>query len=291
MFVDYFYNVAGPDSAASPGAREGMHGFRYRRLYLTSDFQLSDDFSGRARLEADENTRPFVKDLALTWNYTGAHSATLGITPPPVFAVANGFWGYRALDKTLVDLQDIADSRDFGLRFDGPLIGEETLQYAVMVANNSGIQAETNTQKRVYGQLQTTLDSFTFVVGSDYAEYGDQRDYGTRFSVFGGYETGWGRIGVEGYWYRLAFEGAGERTDLGASLFGVVEVAPSWELIARVDRSAERRVGADRYETFLLGGVSYRPHSNVLLIPNLRMRDLSSQEVETTGRFTVRVQF
>jgi hypothetical protein len=294
IYVDYFYNVSAPDDVASPGAEEGMHGFQYRRLYLTSDFALSEDLTGRARLEADGATggETFVKDLSLTWAYSGPHRATLGITPPPAFGLAEGVWGYRSLDKTIMDLQGVVGSRDFGLRLDGPIAGDGTVRYAVMLANNSGLRNETNTFKRVYGQVAVRpSERLLFVVGADRARYNGERDSGTRVSVFGGYTTDRFRVGAEGYWFRAVMADENDLRDVGGSLFGSVQVRPDWSLVARVDRSAEFRAGPDRFETFLIGGVSYRPHSNVTFIPNLRMQDPTDEAATVTGRFTVEVNF
>jgi hypothetical protein len=81
------------------------------------------------------------------------------------------------------------------------------------------------------------------------------------------------------------------RIRVGASLFGVLRVAPSWDLVARLDRSRATRPGPDRYETFVLGAVAYRPHSAISLIPNLRLADPSNAGAETTARMTVEVNF
>jgi len=294
MYVDYFYNVAGPDSAASPGAEEGLHGFRYRRLYLTTDFTLSEDFTGRARLEADEGTngRPIVKDLSLTWAYAGAHSATMGITPPPALGLVEDVWGYRSLEKTLLNVQGVVSSRDFGLRLDGPITSNGTVQYAVMLANNGTVRPETNKYKRIYGQVHIQpSERLRIVVGADHAGYNSNREAGTRVSVFGGYSTDRVRVGLEGYWYRVAMDVGDPRFDIGASLFGGVQVASNWELIARVDRGREAPAGPDRYDALFLGAVSYQPHPNVRLIPNLRLYDRSDAPVETVGRMTVEANF
>lgn len=293
VFVDYFYNLAAPDDATD-GAAEGLHGFRYRRLYLTADYTLSDAFTGRARLEADEGTRgrPVVKDLSLTWAYSGDHRATMGITPPPAFGIAESVWGYRSLEQTILDRQDVVSSRDFGLRFDGPVTGDGTVRYAVMVANNGTVEPETDKFKRVYGQLAVRpAEQITLVVGADHAGYDDERDAATRISVFGGYATERFRVGVEGYGYRVTMREADVRTDVGATLFGAVQAAPQWEVVVRLDRSAEFFAGDDRFETFFLGGVAYNPHPNVTLAPNLRVQAPSDRATRATARGTLRVQF
>lgn len=290
-YVDYFYTMASPDAAA-----EGLHGFRYRRLYLTTDFTLSESFSGRARLEANDGTvgpkgpEPYVKDLSLTWAYAEDHSATLGVTPPPAFSLAEDVWGYRSLEKMVLDRVGIVSSRDFGLRLDGAFTESPVVRYAVMVANNSGTRLETDALKRVYGQLEVRpVEPLLFVVGADHAGYDDARDTGTRVSAFGGYVSNPLRLGLEGYAYRETRTMEQDDTAIGGSLFSVVRIAAQWSVLARLDRS--RQIHPERFETLFLGGVAYRPHPSVELTPNLRVLNQDDGAAETTGRVTVEVNF
>ena len=43
FYMDYQYILSSPNAD-----EEGNNGFDYRRMYLTLDYTLSDDFSGRA---------------------------------------------------------------------------------------------------------------------------------------------------------------------------------------------------------------------------------------------------
>jgi hypothetical protein len=210
----------------------------------------------------------------------------MGITPPPAFEIAEDVWGYRSLEKTVQNLQGIVSSRDFGLRFDGPVTGDGTVRYAVMMANNRTVGPEADKYKRVYGQLAVRpTEQITLVVGADHAGYDDGRDHGTRVSAFGGYATEHFRVGAEGYWYRVAMKEGDARTDVGASIYGTVQVAPQWEVVARLDRSAEFFAGDDRYGTSVLGGVAYTPNPNVAPNLNLGVQVPSEQATSTTARF------
>lgn len=287
-YLDYYYTLSTPDEA-----RDGLHGFTYRRLYLTADFTLSDDFEGRARLEANEGTTgadgpvPYVKDLSLTWTYNGEHQATLGVTPPPAFEQAEDVWGYRSLEKTILDLQGIVSSRDFGLRLDGPLAADGAVRYAVMYANNSAVRPEEDKYKRLYGQVEVQAGELIFVAGADYAGYPGPREQGLRLSGFGGYRGDRLQAGVEGYWYEDE-----QKERLGGSLFGRVQVAPAWEVVARVDRGLVHRSESVPAQTFFLAGVAYRPHPNVALIPNVHFRSSDEDDVpRTRTRLTVEVSF
>lgn len=293
-FVDYFYKVSSPEADL-----EGLHGFTYRRLYLTTDFTLSEDFTGRARLEASDETTglkgpvPFVKDLSMTWAYSGEHSATVGVTPPPAFEISEGVWGYRSLDKTILDLQGVVSSRDFGLRLDGPLAADGALRYAVMYANNSATRPETDSYKRVYGRLSATPgDRLVFVLGGDYAEYGDQRERGLRLSGFAGYRGYRLRIGLEGFGSSLTRQNARDVEKAGISLFGRIQFGSEWELLGRFDWSSDLAPVSTPVETHLVSGVAYRPQANVAIIPNLRLHNadrLASPDMQ--ARLTLDVSF
>jgi hypothetical protein len=288
-FGDYFYVASAPDSP--PGtlaypvsvpdtAREGLHGFAYRRLYLTLDFRLSDRLNGRARLEANDSTtgpkgpEPFVKDLWIEWTYSGDHSATVGVTRPPALEVSGAVWGYRSLEKTILDRRGIVGSRDFGLRLDGPLLADGAVRYAFMYANNSAARPEFDQNKRVYGRLSATpTERVTLAAGGDYATYSDRRDRSLRLSAFAGYETERLRVGLEGYRSATHLADAREVEELGASAFGIVQVASEWRMVGRFDwTTQDREEGADPTETFLLAGVAYQPHPNVEVIPNVWAR-------------------
>lgn len=291
-FFDYFYTLSSPQNDT-----EGLHGFTYRRLYLTSDFTLSDAFYGRARLEANDGTDtsdgpvPFVKDLWLAWRYAGEHEARIGVTPPPVFELAEDVWGYRSLEQTILDFQDVNTSRDFGLRFSGPLA--ETVSYAVMVANNNGVHPESEPYKRVYGQVEfLPTDHLSFSLGADRAGYDEPREGGTRVSAFGGYMSDRWSGGAEVYWHQMTLEVDADYRNRGVSLFGRYQIAEKWEVVGRLDTVVEGFGDADVNEYFMLFGGAYTPTDGVRLIPNLWwfVND-QTDDPEVLARVTVEVSF
>ena len=52
MFGDYFYNIDSHDSTL-----KDLNGFRFRRIYITTDYTISNRFDTRFRLEADQSRR------------------------------------------------------------------------------------------------------------------------------------------------------------------------------------------------------------------------------------------
>ncbi|HET6569123.1 MAG TPA: hypothetical protein VFG50_14245, partial [Rhodothermales bacterium] len=144
-FLDYYYTIAAPDGSEL----EGQNGFTYRRLYLTADYKISEAFSGRARLEANDGSiQPFVKDLYLRWTLPSHHTLRFGIIPTPAVELSESVWGFRSLEKTPLDLFGFVSSRDMGVRLDGTAFGNGILSYNVMFANNNSVRPEDDPHKR-----------------------------------------------------------------------------------------------------------------------------------------------
>jgi hypothetical protein len=167
-----------------------------------------------------------------------------------------------------------------------------------MVANNSGTAAEVNKQKRVYGQLQWfPTQTLSFTLGGDYAAYDDERTDGTTLNAFAGYQTGAFRFGVEGFVNRITVAEAtptGEDKDdrAGVSIFGAARLAEAWEVVARFDQVERNLRGTEGSESFIVGGVAYRPHANVRFIPNVLLTQQSEdEEALVNGRITLEVTF
>ena len=297
-YFDYRYVLASPDED-----EEGDNSFGYRRLYLTTDFEISERFEGRFRLEARDNSTteqgrpaPFVKDAFLRVNdvWGAGHQLVLGLSPPPSFVVSEGVWGYRSLAATILDRNGIVPSRDMGVAARGPLAGDGLLRYGLMVANNSGVRRETDRYKRAYGQLELRpTDALVFTLGADYAGYGDARDAVVLVNGFAGYHGERLRGGLKVFLQRIDLAGdAGMDEATGLSAFGALRLAEAWEAVARLDRLELPRAAEETGETFALVGLAYQPHREVWFIPNVLVsRFDGEEEAHVTGRLTLRLRF
>lgn len=182
VFTDYFYNVARDTSfdnlsnTAVEGAKD-LNGFLLRRAAINYDMDISDKFSARFRLEADSKSNTsnsrigvFVKDAYLKWkNIFDGSDLIIGIQPTASFEVAEKYWGYRSLEKTVQDLRGFVASRDFGVALRGKLTESGSANYSVMFGNNSANSPEADKYKRYYFALDfNPLDNFTIAVTGDF---------------------------------------------------------------------------------------------------------------------------
>lgn len=294
FYMDYEYVATSPDSA-----QDGAHGFRYRRLYLTADYEISEQFSGRARLEAQTSRiaegRPFtfVKDLWLKWKgFPGdGHDLIFGVQSPPSFVISEKKWGYRSLAQTIMDRNGTVSSRDFGVQLQGTFSKDGPLGYAIMFGNDSSVLGETNKSKRLYGQLSwMPSDRITVTAGTDYAA-GPERD-ALNANAFFAYDAQSFRVGVESFFRSFDFKTESEDLPrLGVSLWAVVATSKKTELVARVDRVERESSDRELAETYGLAGFAFYPHEHVRFIPNVWISDFENRDPVVAGRLTIHADF
>lgn len=170
MFGDYFYNADAIESS-----KKDMNGFQFRRIYITTDYLINNQFSTRFRIESSinngSNIGVFVKDAWLKWNSVFQGSDLIvGMSPTPAYDFSEGAWGYRSLEKTIMDYFGIVSSRDIGIDLKGKLDEAGTSKYWIKIGNGSGNKPETDKYNRYYAQFQFTLNpSLLVTVYGDYA--------------------------------------------------------------------------------------------------------------------------
>lgn len=304
MFGDYYYIAANHlDSLKS------QNGFWIRRIYFTADQTISPDWDMRFRLEANSPDfsasatalTPFVKDAYLRWQH-GLHSILIGISPSPTFDVIEGVWGFRAVEKTPLDLQKMASSREFGVAVKGAFDQAKTVRYHVMIGDGNGEKSETDKLKKFLGSLGFYPTSAVVLEG--YADFEPRKGHFDRFTVqgFAAYRTEKYRIGAQ-LSHQSRQNGVdaqghdNSNTDINVgSLFAAASVAPRFTVLGRVDRMFDPNPDAAKItyipfavnakSTLFIGGVDCSPADNVHLIPNVEVVSYDKPKTDVIGRFT-----
>jgi len=320
MFSDYFYNV---DNAVV--AKKDLSGFQFRRIYFTTDFAVADNFDSRFRLESDQSTNSntnggklgvMVKDAYLKWKgiFTGA-DLVVGIAPTPAYDVSEAAWGYRSLEKTIMDLNGIVSSRDFGVDLKGKFTESGSVKYWFKLANNSGNAPETDKYKRIYAMFQFKLtDNFQATVHADYASkaqkvdvFDKQAKSKNQFvgSLFLGYKQNEiYSIGVEAFTRTIqnnyapsAGEALQNQSSFGISIWGWKTLTESLKLVARFDNYDPNSSKDIDGNSFLMAGLDYKAAKNVSVIPNVQLfnyqvKDASGKSLkDLTARITFAYSF
>lgn len=315
MFGDFFYNI---DNVAA--AKKDQNGFQFRRIYVTTDYTVDENFDARFRLEADQTGGSLtsggklgvmVKDAYLRWKgiFDGS-DMFFGISPTPAFDVSEGVYGYRSLEKTTMDLFGIVPSRDFGVDLKGKLAGDGSINYWLKIGNNSGNSPEVDKYKRYYAMLQfKPAGGFIATVYGDYASKSMKLDptdnmykANNQFvgSVFLGYKPADDfAVGFEGF-FRAAqndFQASAGKTlqnrnGIGLSFWGWTKLSDKTKLVARFDNYDPNTDGSNDATTFFMAGLDYKVAGHVSIIPNFELFKYQGKDSsDLTGRVTFSYTF
>ncbi len=281
MIGDYYYALANHDAAV-----KNNNGFWFRRIYFTYDNKLTDQIAMRFRLEANSpgdfktatTLIPFVKDAFLAAK-VGTHTLMLGLIGTNMYDNIESFWGWRAIEKTPIDLFKFGNSREFGLGLKGPLDKNGKWTYAVSFGNGAGTRAETDRGKALHGRLDFQPVPALFL--ELYADYtaGGNDSWVSILQAFVGLKGKWGRSGLN-FGMRNSKQ-AGTRSDIKfVSIFLAGKLHPKIELIGRFDRLLDPNPNGGKIDyipmannakaNMLLGGLGWSPSENVQIIPNVK---------------------
>jgi hypothetical protein len=266
-------------------AADDQTGFWIRRGYLTFDTRISDTWSSRLRFEVnspgdfktDAKMTPFVKDAHLAWRHDGKE-LYMGISSSPTWEFAEGFWGYRSIEKTPLDLYRMGSSRDLGLAYKAKAMDGKVFYHA-MLGNGAGEGGETNEGKK--GMFSFGFRPTDALVAELYADYEDRpgNTDRTTYHAFLGWKGAGSRYGLEYGWQDREVE-AGPDLDVAvASAFGVWGLSERSSLVARWDHAFDGFPDAGKIPYIPLAndtgfdlailGLDYALHERVNLIPNV----------------------
>ncbi len=258
MFGDYYMIASNHDSSIV-----GSNGFWFRRIYLTYENDIADKISVRVRLEmasaGDFSTTsallvPFIKDAYLKWEIYEHHELLLGISEPPTLRVLEKSWGHRFLEKTPLDLQRWAPSRDFGLTIRGDLLASGLLKYNIMFADGNGNKSETNKGKKLMGSLSYhPTEKLVFEIYGDWNDNTGATDW-TTLQALASYKTDKFTATLQlAHQDRRIMEADDYKLNL-LSGFVIPKLSEKVDLVFRIDRIFEANPDGDR--------INYIPFDN-----------------------------
>lgn len=284
MFGDFYYVAANHDSAL-----KNQNGFWFRRIYITYDKKLGEEFAIRFRFEASspgdfktsDKLNPFIKDAYLKWS-RGRHNVIFGLSPSPTWERIESIWGYRSIEKTPLDLQKFGGSRDFGVAFQGTLDPDKKLNYHFMIGNGTDTKSETDKDKKFYLSLAAKpMKGMTVEVYGDLENKQDNKDWVT-LQGFASYEQKIYRVGVQ-FAQQTRKQGPG-KDDMKLeifSLFGAGQLAEKAWVFGRFDRMFDPIPGSDKIAyipfhpkakaSLIIVGADLKPIPEVHLMPNVEV--------------------
>ncbi|HOT96061.1 MAG TPA: hypothetical protein PLN61_14110 [bacterium] len=174
VYSDYYYNLN-----HSVPAEKDRNAFQFRRIYFTFENNITDAIKVRFRLESESNgygstskINPFVKHAYIEWsNLIPNHKLYLGISETNAFKNSEELWGYRSVEKTIMDLNKISSSADLGLAVKGDLT--KTLHHWLTIMNGPGYGAAEGDRYKKFGYA-LWITPFKGLMIEGYADYEKQ---------------------------------------------------------------------------------------------------------------------
>ena len=303
-FGDYFYKTGG-DSTISlldyTNYPKDYNSFDFRRIYLGYDHNISKDFFARFVLAYDGNdvlpnlkNTVLIKDAFLAWKeiFSGSN-LTIGLQPTPSYSfIEEKIWGYRSVEKTIMDQRGITGSRDLGVMLNGNFDEKKNYGYYFMIATGSGVRKEINKYKKYYGMLSGNFadKKVTADIYADFENVNSDNDRYT-FSSFLSYSVESFTIGMEGFFQRNKyFSSVSNSADpMGLSLFATGNISENKiRFFSRVDyyndNTSTAQSGFNQY--FVTAGIDFMPHKNVHLMPNIWLNAYSQKNSSNPGMKT-----
>ena len=281
MFGDYYYVASGPDKKENR--------FLFRRIYLTFDKKWNDRFAGRFRLESadagfgsGEKMTPVVKDAWLRYRKNG-RTVIVGLSATPTWSFTEGVWGYRSIEKTIMDLNKIGSSRDTGILLETPLGSGSRVSTQVMFGNGNSNKSESNNEKKAYLRLKFNATRTSGMTA--YIDYESRPNDQNRLTLSGLLYRSTKKLGfgLEGVWQKRENAAAGADVAVkGISAFGRIKTGERFGLFGRVDYFDPSDLASDNAITRVYAGVDIIPESSIHIMPNVVVESLQDSAIETT---------
>ncbi len=286
MFGDYYYVLQNHDQT-----QKDLAAFEFRRIYLTTDYSISDGVWARFRLESDPTASnlgngklsTMVKDAFLDIKNVGNGDLVIGLQGTWNINMAEGIFGYRPLEKTIQDLHGISASRDFGISLTQKF--SDSFSSGLLLGNNTGNGdsflpgTATNVSqaryKSAYLFLQfVPVSGLTILVDGQYSGAPASK-YAKTGDVIVNYASKEFGLGVQGFTNAVDHGETNGSTLVrnGISFNGWLGLSDDIRIVGRFDsfdpNTTVRGSVANSSQNFILGGLDWAFRKNIHFMPNV----------------------
>ncbi|MBI1211232.1 MAG: hypothetical protein GC190_07205 [Alphaproteobacteria bacterium] len=275
-----YWNLSNIDNQHN-GVDDGKNGFAFdaKRFYVSVDHKFDSVYSADVTTDFQYSsavgaTELFIKKAYLQAAWDKAFTVRFGATDMPWIPFAEGLYGYRHIEQTVVDRTKFGNSSDWGVHIMGKLLDGDMLQYQISVVNGAGYKKPNlrTEQPDVEGRVSLNLGDFTVGVGGYYGQLGALHsdtvyNDATRFNAIAAYTGNGIRLGVEYFmvndWSHVT--SAGSDKGNGYSIFGSYQFDPMWSVFGKYehvtpyDEFSTATAREDFKNTYYNVGIQYSP--------------------------------
>lgn len=273
-----FVNLTELDSVRG-GVRQKASGTRLdlKRLYLTVDHRFTETVTGQVTSDfqydsGTGDTELLIKKAYVQAKMSDALTLRLGVGDMPWIGFADGPYGSRYIERTLVDRTRFGTSADWGVHALGDLPGG-VFSYAVSLLGGGGAEEPAlSSPPDIEGRLSAKLGGATFGIGGyvgkrALADDGPPvRNTARRVNLLAAYAgKGW-KVGAEYFatrdWNTVLIDR--EERSQGYSIYGAYALTPKIGIEARHDELEPDTVSNPfRKARYSSAAITWRPLSTL----------------------------
>lgn len=225
------------------------------------------------------------------------------------FALPEAMWGYRSIEKTVMDARGLAGSNDLGIALAGTADKDGMIGYSFMISNGNGAKVESDKYKKFAADVNVKLLDRALAIDI----YGDLMDLNqfqrqTTVSAFAGYTSEAITAGVQYAMQTLSTETVGSApptddvTPNALSVFARATILPKQLMaFARYDiwNPNSKNTTTLYKENFITAGLDWQPDAsaNAHIMPNVWINSYAEQgslrkmDADVVGRMTFMFKF
>jgi len=250
-------------------------GFDLTRFYLTVDHSFDDMWSANLTTDVTSDgiaNEVYVKKAYLQAKFSDAAVVRVGSADMPWIPYVEHAWGYRFVEKTLIDRTGFGTSADWGAHVGGKFM-DGMVNYAVSAVNGNGYKNQTRSKSVDFeGRVGVMpVKGLNLAVGFYNGKRGKDVqsasgiNTASRWDVLAAYSHDMFNVGAE-YFSAEDYKdpsAAKEKSD-GYSVFGSVKAGENMAVFARYDESKPTKTSDSSVkDTYYNVGVAYTVRKNI----------------------------
>ncbi len=283
VFGDYYYMIKGDTLENGVGGynkkHKGDNGFSIRRFYLGYKYNFSEKFTAKLMFEGNDDNlltngkrSVNIKYAYVRWrNIFSGSDLIIGAQSTPTWSrFTEKIWGYRSVEKTILDYWKQGLSNDLGVSLSGNIVSDGTVRYNFMVGNGAAQKPEFDIFKKVYGSVNARLLNKRLLLEL-YGDYEQQEFSEDKFTVKGfvGFQNDKLTVGIEPF-IKQQSQMVGENIKMNGSTFMARGTIIDQKLFgfAKLD-VFKNSDNTNEYLEFSVFGIDYQPVKGVHIMPNV----------------------
>jgi hypothetical protein len=247
--------------------------FDVKRFYLGIDHKFDEVFSANlttdvAYVSSDNVSQIYIKKAYLQAKLDPAFIVRVGSADMPWIPYAEGVYGYRFVENTLVDRTHFGNSADWGVYVLGDL-ADGLVSYEFTATTGAGYKKLVRTNSPDFeGRISLNYQGLTLAIGGYDGKLGVQHGTATfhtaqRFDAMGSYTISGLKVGIEYFhadnWTQVT--SATSSSADGYSPFASYQFDPKWSVFGRYDYVTPYSDVARKmyHNTYYNLGIDYKP--------------------------------